>query len=58
VHAALQDVVGVDYVDETLLFPYDVSTGQRDERPVDRIDVPPTALVFSFGHDVIAEAAP
>jgi predicted phage baseplate assembly protein len=58
VHAALQDVPGVDYVDETLLFPYDVSTGQRSETPVDRIDLPPTALVYSFGHDVITEATP
>ena len=47
---------GVDYVDEALLFPYDIATGVRDEHQVDRIDVPPTALVFSFGHDVIAEA--
>jgi predicted phage baseplate assembly protein len=58
VHAALQDVPGVDYVDEALLFPYDVSTGQRDEIQVERIDVPSNALVFSFGHDVIAEATP
>jgi predicted phage baseplate assembly protein len=56
VHAVLQGLPGVDYVDEALLFAYDVHTGRRDEAVRERIDLPPTGLVFSFGHDVIAEA--
>ncbi len=55
VHAILQRVQGVDFVEQSLLFAYDVAGGQRDETERDRIDLPPTALVFSFGHDVIVE---
>jgi predicted phage baseplate assembly protein len=57
VHAVLQGLPGVDYVDEALLFAYDVTTGQRDESVRERIDLPATGLVFSFGHDVIVEGA-
>ena len=55
VHAVLQRVPGVDFVEEALLFAYDVTTGVRASAPTDRIDVPPTGLVFSFGHQVRVE---
>ncbi len=58
VHAALQGLPGVDYVDDALLFAYDVATGTRDESVRERIELPPAALVYSFGHDVIVEATP
>jgi predicted phage baseplate assembly protein len=57
VHAVLQRVPGVDFVEESLLFAYDVESGRRDETERERIDLAPTALVFSFGHDVLVEAA-
>jgi predicted phage baseplate assembly protein len=55
VHAILQRVPGVDFVEQSLLFAYTVPNGPRDETERVRIDLPPTALVFSFGHDVIVE---
>jgi predicted phage baseplate assembly protein len=57
VHAVLQRVAGVDFVEESLLFAYDVESGRRDETERERIDLSPTALVFSFGHDVLVEPA-
>jgi predicted phage baseplate assembly protein len=57
VHAVLQRVAGVDFVEESLLFAYDVESGRRDETERERIDLAPTALVFSFGHDVLVEPA-
>jgi hypothetical protein len=50
-------VPGVDYVEDSLLFAYDVESGRRDETERERIDLAPTALVFSYGHDVLVEAA-
>jgi predicted phage baseplate assembly protein len=57
VHAVLQRVPGVDFVEESLLFPYDVERGRRDETERERIDLAPAELVFSYEHDVIVEPA-
>ena len=55
-YAVLQRVTGVDFVEESLLFAYDLERNRPDETERERIDLPPTALVFSAGHDVIVEA--
>lgn len=55
VHAVLQTVPGVDFVEEALLFTYDVATGQRGPAPTERIDVPANGLVLSFGHQARVE---
>ncbi|GHC56049.1 putative baseplate assembly protein [Streptomyces flavofungini] len=51
VFAVLQRVPGVELVDEVVLHPADPLTGKRGD-PTDRIDLEPTALVFSFDHRV------
>jgi predicted phage baseplate assembly protein len=55
VHAVLQRVAGVDFVEESLLFSYDVVTGQRGSAPTERMEIPSNGLVFSFGHQVRVE---
>ena len=55
VHAVLQRVPGVDFVEQSLLFTYDVGSGQRGSTPTERIEVPVNGLVFSFGHQVRVE---
>ncbi|MFG1804896.1 putative baseplate assembly protein [Streptomyces sp. NPDC049040] len=51
VFAVLQLVPGVELVESVRLFPADPGTGRRGE-PVDRIDLPPGALAFSYDHQV------
>jgi len=51
VFAVLQRVAGVELVDQVLLHPADPLTGKRGD-PTDRIDLEPSALVFSFDHRV------
>ena len=53
VHAALARIPGVDMAQEISveLFPADATTGQRSA-PVQRLDLPATALVFSYEHQV------
>ena len=53
VHAALARIPGVDMAQEVTvtLFPADADTGRR-RAPVQRLDLPPTALVFSYEHQV------
>ncbi len=53
VHAALARIPGVDMAQEVsvTLFPADADTGRR-EAPVQRLDLPPTGLVFSYEHQV------
>jgi predicted phage baseplate assembly protein len=49
--AVLQQLPGVDLVDEVRLYGADPTTGERGSA-VQRLDLPPTALVFSYGHQV------
>ncbi len=53
VHAALARIPGVDMAQEITvsLFPADATSGRRSA-PVHRLDLPPTALVFSYEHQV------
>ncbi|MFF2958754.1 putative baseplate assembly protein [Streptomyces sp. NPDC057963] len=52
VFAVLQRVRGVGLVDEVRLFPADPITGRRGAA-VERIEVAPSALVFSHQHQVV-----
>jgi predicted phage baseplate assembly protein len=56
VHAALARIPGVDMSREVRvqLFPADVRSGSRGAA-VERLDLPPTGLVFSFEHQVRVE---
>jgi predicted phage baseplate assembly protein len=51
VFAVLQRLSGVDLVQEVLLFGSDPAARERGQ-PVQRINLPPNALVFSFSHQV------
>jgi predicted phage baseplate assembly protein len=57
VFAVLQGVRGTEMVEEVRIFGADPVTGERG-KPVDRLDVEPNALVFSYDHQVMVEAAP
>lgn len=52
VFAVLQGVGGVRLVEEIRLFPADPITGARGA-PVDRVEVAPNALVFSYQHQIV-----
>ncbi|TDD52758.1 putative baseplate assembly protein [Saccharopolyspora elongata] len=52
VFAVLQQVEGVELIDEIRLFPADPITGQRGT-PVDRVELADHALVFSHQHQVL-----
>jgi predicted phage baseplate assembly protein len=52
--AVLQQLPGVDLVDEVRLFGADPTTGARGEA-VSRLDLPANALAFSYGHQVRVE---
>jgi predicted phage baseplate assembly protein len=51
VFAVLQRLSGVDLVEDVGLFGADPITGERSS-PVQRLDLPANALVFSYGHQV------
>jgi predicted phage baseplate assembly protein len=51
VFAVLQRLAGVDMVEDVRLFGADPVTGERGE-PVQRLELSPNALVFSYGHQV------
>ena len=51
VFAVLQRLPGCELVDEVRLFPADPITGRRGES-VQRLEVPPNGLVFSYEHQV------
>jgi predicted phage baseplate assembly protein len=56
VFAVLQRLPGVELVNDVRLFAADPITGERGGA-VPRIDLPPHALVFSYGHQVRADRA-
>ncbi|MBD5785793.1 putative baseplate assembly protein [Cellulosimicrobium terreum] len=51
VYAALQRVEGVETIEDVKLFAADPITGERGD-PVQRVDVAPHALAFSYQHQV------
>jgi predicted phage baseplate assembly protein len=54
--AVLQQLPGVDIVEEVRLFGADPTTGDHGNA-VQRLDLPPNALFFSYGHQVRVERA-
>lgn len=56
VYSVLQRLPGVELVEDARLFAADPVTGQRG-KAVQRIDIGPHALVFSFEHQVMVEPA-
>jgi predicted phage baseplate assembly protein len=56
VHAALQGVRGTELVEDVRIFGADPVTGERG-KATERLEVDPTALVFSFDHQVLVEAS-
>jgi predicted phage baseplate assembly protein len=55
VYGVLQALRGVDIVEDVRLFGADPVTGERGSA-VTRLDLPPHALVFSYGHQVRVSA--
>jgi predicted phage baseplate assembly protein len=51
VFAVLQKLPGVELVEDVRLFGADPTSGERGGA-VQRLDLPPNALVFSYGHQV------
>jgi predicted phage baseplate assembly protein len=51
IFAVLQQLAGIDIVEDIRLFGADPVTGERGE-PVQRLELSPNALVFSYGHQV------
>jgi predicted phage baseplate assembly protein len=56
VYSLLQQVPGLDIVEEVRLFTADLATGNRSE-PLQRIDIADDTLVLSYQHDVRVEAS-
>jgi predicted phage baseplate assembly protein len=54
VHSVLQALAGAEIVEEARLYAADPTTGERG-KAVDRIELSPNALVFSFEHRVRVE---
>ncbi|MGH2690776.1 MAG: baseplate J/gp47 family protein, partial [Actinomycetota bacterium] len=56
VYSVLQRLRGAEYVEDARLFAADPITGSRGEA-VQRLEIGPAALVFSYGHQVRVERA-
>jgi predicted phage baseplate assembly protein len=54
VYSALQALRGTELVDEVRIFGADPITGERGKQ-TDRLEVEPSALVFSYDHQVMVE---
>lgn len=54
VYSVLQGLPGTELVEDARLFPADPITGRRGEA-VQRLEIDSHALVFSYGHQVMAE---
>jgi predicted phage baseplate assembly protein len=54
VYAVLQRLEGIEFVESARLHPADPVSGERG-RVTDRIDLEPTALVYSYAHQVRVE---
>jgi predicted phage baseplate assembly protein len=54
VYSALQALRGTEMVEEVRIFGADPITGARG-KPTDRLEVEPSALVFSYDHQVLVE---
>lgn len=56
IYAVLQGLTGTEYVQDARLYAADPVSGERGES-VQRIDLDPQALVFSYRHQVLVEGA-
>ena len=56
VHAVLQRLTGVELVEDARLFAADPISGERGGS-VDRIELSPNALVFSYDHQVLVDGS-
>lgn len=56
VYSVLQRLSGTELVEEVRLFPADPITGRRGEA-VQRLEIDPHALVFSYAHQVLVETS-
>jgi len=56
VYSVLQRLAGTELVEEVRLYPADPITGRRGEA-VQRLEIEPHALVFSYGHQVLVESS-
>jgi predicted phage baseplate assembly protein len=52
IHACLQNIQNVDYIEEVKIYPVDPSTGEKQDA-VNRINVPYNGLLCSYRHEVI-----
>src|SRR5205823_8720808 len=52
IHAALTGLTGFDLVDDVLLFGVSTETHQTAGQPSARLELPPTGLFYSIGHQV------
>jgi predicted phage baseplate assembly protein len=52
IHACLQNIQNVDYIEEVKIYPVDPSTGEKQDA-VNRINVPYNGLLCSYSHEVI-----
>ena len=56
VYSVLQRLRGIELVEDVRLFGADPVTGQRGQA-VQRLELQPNALVYSYEHQVLVEAA-
>jgi predicted phage baseplate assembly protein len=56
VYSVLQRLAGTELVEEVRLYPADPITGRRGEA-VQRLEIEPHALVFSYGHQVLVQSS-
>lgn len=54
IHAVIQRVDGVDFIDEVELFAYDVEAAESANEAIDQIEVDATSLVFPYDSQVRA----
>jgi len=54
VYAVLQSLAGTELIEDARLFPADPISGKRGEA-IQRLDLEPHALIFSYEHQVVAE---
>ncbi|UCC16608.1 MAG: putative baseplate assembly protein [Dehalococcoidales bacterium] len=52
IHACLQNIENVDYIEEVKIYPVDPDTGEKQDA-VSRINVPYDGLLCSYNHEVI-----
>lgn len=52
IHACLQNIENVDYIEEVKIYPVDPKTGEKQDA-VNRVNVPYDGLLCSYNHEVI-----